>query len=109
MVGQLRKLLRNHYIGAITIGYLIGRGVEDFVRGVLPFFTAVLAKIIHRVEVPSEYWTTNIPSSFINGVLGSILFVAAAFGIARWVYPDLLKRTDVAVVREGRSEQVSDN
>jgi hypothetical protein len=43
---KLKIILRNPYIGAIAIGYLVARGIEACVGAFMPAFNALLTNVL---------------------------------------------------------------
>jgi hypothetical protein len=85
MMQQVRTILLNQYIGAIAIGYLIGRGFEAFFASFIPAFNTILTEVLRGREFVGDPWIAARVSLVSNLVLTGFYFVFA-FLLASWLY-----------------------
>jgi hypothetical protein len=85
MMQQVRTILLNQYIGAIAIGYLIGRGFEAFFASFIPAFNTILTEVLRGREFVGDPWIAARVSLVSNLVLIGFYFVFA-FLLASWLY-----------------------
>ena len=82
---QVGTILRNQYIGAIAIGYLIGRGFEAFFASFMPAFNTMLTEVMRGREFVEDPWVAARVSLISNLFLTGFYFVFA-FLLASWLY-----------------------
>jgi len=100
MMQQVRTILRNQYIGAIAIGYLIGRGFEAFFASFMPAFNTMLTEVLRGREFVGDPWVAARVSLVSNLVLTGFYFVFA-FLLASWLYGKPTGTPTVGSVAEG--------
>jgi hypothetical protein len=82
---HLRTILLNQYIGAIAIGYLIGRGIEAFLAAFMPIFNVFLTQAVRgRSLVEDPFVAVRV--SLISNLLLAGLYFLIAFLVASWLY-----------------------
>jgi len=84
MKQQLKVILLNQYIGAIAIGYLIGRGVEAFLGGFMPTLNAVLTHFVTGESTKSYSHVLQV--TLISNLVLAGLYFGIAYSLAMWIY-----------------------
>jgi hypothetical protein len=79
----LKAILLNQYIGAIAIGYLIGRGFEAFFAAFMPAINSMLKQVLSGNR---ELRDTTIQLYFVSNVLLTAFYFLAAYLLALWPY-----------------------
>jgi hypothetical protein len=88
VIPQIKTILLNQYIGAIAIGYLVGRGFEAFFAGIMPALNTMLTEAFRgRTYIGQEPWIVA-RVSLVSNLLLTGLYFAAAFFMASWLYAD---------------------
>jgi hypothetical protein len=98
MKERLKILLLNQYIGAIAIGYLVGRGIEVFIGAFMPAFNNVLTQWLTGTS-RNDYWVVARGSMISNLVLAGLYFVIA-FLFALWLYEKPVLETEPEVASD---------
>ena len=86
MKEQLKTILLNQYIGAIAIGYLVGRGIEAVVGGFMPGINAALTTILTGGSAGKDYWTGVVRGSLLSNLILSAFYFGISFLFASWLY-----------------------
>jgi hypothetical protein len=80
---ELKVVLLNQYIGAIAIGYLIGRGFEAFFAAFMPAINSMLRQVLSGNR---ELHDTTIELYFISNVILTAFYFLVAYLLALWLY-----------------------
>ena len=83
---QIRRLLLTQYIGAIAIGYLLGRGTEAFFAAFMPILNTILAGAFRDREFMRDPWPA-VRVSLIANLALTFLYYFFAYVFASWLYP----------------------
>ncbi len=92
LMQQIRTILLNQYIGAIAIGYLIGRGFETLFGSFMPAFNTKLVLVLGSGTYGEDLWTNARVAFISNLVLASIYFFTALL-LALWLYGESSNNT----------------
>ncbi len=84
MLKKFRAILLEHYIGAIAIGYLIGRGFEAFFASFMPILNIKLTEVVGGRRLIDEA-LTNARISLISNLILTAFYFFAAFLLAVWL------------------------
>lgn len=85
MMRQLKTILLNQYIGAIAIGYMIGRGVEASLAAFMPTFNAILTQALRGQPFVEDPLLTARVSLISNLFLAGLYFLIAFLAVS-WLY-----------------------
>jgi quinol-cytochrome oxidoreductase complex cytochrome b subunit len=83
MKQELRVILLNQYIGAIAIGYLIGRGFEAFFAAFMPVINSGLRQLLSGSR---EIHDVTLRQYFLSNVILTGFYFLAAYLLALWLY-----------------------
>jgi hypothetical protein len=81
---QVKTILLNQYVGAIAIGFIVGRGIEAFVAAFMAPINAVLTEILGGKLGEDSVVATR--ASLISNLVLAGLFFLVAFLLASWLY-----------------------
>jgi hypothetical protein len=82
---QIKTILLNQYIGAIAIGYVIGRGIEAFLSAFMPTFNAILTEAVRgRPFVEDPFVGARV--ALISNLFMAGLYFFIAFLLGSWLY-----------------------
>jgi len=82
---HFKTILLNQYIGAIAIGYVIGRGIEAFLAAFMPIFNVLLTQAVRGRSLVEDPFIAARVSLMSNLLLAGLYFVVA-FLVASWLY-----------------------
>src|SRR5579864_5977285 len=104
-MNRIRDILRNEYIGAIAIGFLLAQALGGIVAVVLQ---PIIMLIQNRGRSSSIF--ASAPSIFnwpqlILGVISAVLYLIFAMFLFVWLYPK--KQFPTAAVVEAPAESVA--
>jgi len=83
---RLKIILLNQYIGAIAIGYLVGRGIEVFMGAFMPAFNASLTELLTGNAPERNYWNGVVRGSMVSNLFLSGFYLVVAYALALWLY-----------------------
>ena len=81
---RVKTILLNQYVGAIAIGFIVGRGIEAFVAAFMTPFNAVLTEALGGKLGEDSLAATR--TSLISNLVLAGLFFLVAFLLASWLY-----------------------
>jgi hypothetical protein len=82
---KVRTILLNQYIGAIAIGYIVGRGIEALLAAFMPTFNALLTDALRgRALVEDPFAGARL--SLISNLFLAGLYFLIAFLLGSWLY-----------------------
>jgi len=100
MKQELKVILVNQYIGAIAIGYLIGRGFEAFFSAFMPAINSMLRQVLSGNR---ELRDTTIQLYLVSNVLLTAFYFLAAYLLALWLYSKPSEATKVEPIDNSAS------
>jgi len=83
---RLKIILLNQYIGAIAIGYLVGRGIEVFMGAFMPTFNALLGELLTGNTPERSYWNGVVRGSMLSNLFLTGFYLLIAYTLALWLY-----------------------